>query len=113
MITIFVALLAMLAALIAAFTLWLCYQFCWVGRSRRRAEAGFGYVFVNDDGTVRDLSSSEQTYLSMVFSPGDGARPYIKSHFEALDGWNSISGFIERRKVPSDIPIHPVDPNAE
>jgi hypothetical protein len=113
MITFFVALLAILVALIVAFALWLCYQLYWGGRSRRRAEAGFGYVFVNDDGTVRELSISEQAYLTIKFSPADGARPYIKSHFEARDGWNSTSGFIERRHVPANIPIQPVDPSAE
>lgn len=113
MITFFVALLAMLAALIGVLALWVCYHIYWVGRSRRSPEAGFRYVFVNDDGTVRELSISEQEYLTIEFSPGDGARPYIKPHFEALDGWKSIQGFIERRQVPANIPILPVDPNAE
>jgi hypothetical protein len=113
MVTFFVVLFAIPCALVGAFVLWLCYQVFWVGRSLRRKEAGFCYVCVNDDGTVRELSTIEQEYLTTEFSPGDGDRPYIKSHFEALDGWNSISGYIERRQVPAHIPIQPVDPDAE
>ena len=113
MVKVLLALLAIPLALIAALALWLCYQLYWVGRSRRRQETGFDYVYVNQDGTVRELSNSEQAYLTEEFSPGDSGRPYIKSHYEALDGWNSISGFILRRQIPDGIPILPVDPNFE
>ncbi len=113
MVKVILALLAIPLALIAALALWLCYQLYWVGRSRRHRETGFDYVYVNQDGTVRELSDSEQAYLTESFSPGDGGRPYIKPHYEALDGWNSISGFILRRQIPAGIPILPVDPNFE
>lgn len=112
MIKVLLALLAIPVALIAALALWICYQFYWVGRSRRRREAGFDYVYVNQDGSVRELSGREQAYLTKVFDPCDGARPYIKSHYEVLDGWSSISGFILRRQIPASIEILPVDPDA-
>lgn len=113
MFKVIVALLAIPVALIVAFALWVCYQLYWVGRSRRRGETGFIYVYVNEDGTVRELSNSEQIYLTKEFDPCDGARPYIKSHYEALDGWSSISGFILRRQIPASLAILPVDPNFE
>ena len=60
---------------------------------------------------MRELSPAEQTYLSKEFSGGDSGRPYIKSSNESRDGWGSLSGFIERRKVPARIKVAPVHPD--
>jgi len=83
----------------------------WKWGPRRRREEGFKFVYVNQDGTVRELSPEEVVYLSQKFSGGDGGRPYIKSSYESIDGWGSQSGFIERHRVPSRITISPVNPN--
>lgn len=72
---------------------------------------GFSFVYVNQDGSVRELSPAEQTYLSKEFSGGDSGRPYIKSSYKSRDGWGSLSGFIERSKVPARIEISPVHPD--
>jgi hypothetical protein len=74
-------------------------------------EPGFKFVYVNQDGSVRELSPAERAYLSEEFSGGDGGRPYIKSGYEGRDGWGSISGFIERRNVPARVKILPVHPD--
>ena len=74
-------------------------------------QPGFAFVYVNQDGSVRELSPGEQAYLSEQFSGGDGGRPYIKSDYESADGWGSQSGFIERRLVPSRIAILSVHPD--
>ena len=66
---------------------------------------------MNRDGSVRELSPAEQTYLSREFSGADSDRPYIKSSYRSRDGWGSLSGFIERRKVPARIKILPVHPD--
>jgi hypothetical protein len=81
-------------------------------RRKRRSEdeGAFEYVYVNQDGSVRELSPNEREYLEKDFSPFDGARPYIKSSYESLDGWGSMSGFIPRKMVPTDIRIDPVNP---
>ncbi len=78
---------------------------------RRRPQAGFPYVYVNQDGSVRELSQGEQAYLSKEFDPCDGARPYIKSNYRSLDGWGSLSGYLERRRVPSIVEIQNVNPD--
>ena len=83
----------------------------WKFGPRRSSEPGFKFVYVNQDGSVRELSPNEQAYLSETFSGGDGGRPYIKSSYKSRDGWGSQSGFIERRQVPSRIAILPVHPN--
>jgi hypothetical protein len=83
----------------------------WKFGPRRGRELGFKFVYVNQDGSVRELSPSEQNFLSQKFQGGDGGRPYIKSSYESSNGWGSQSGFIERRRVPSRIKIIPVNPN--
>ena len=60
----------------------------------------YPYIFVNDDGTARELHAAERAYLEAAFLPFDGGRPYVKSNFEARDGWGSAKGFLERSKLP-------------
>ena len=67
-------------------------------------------VYVNQDGSVRELSSDEREYLSQGFHPTDGERPYIKWSHSSQDGWGSISGFLSRSKVPRNIVVEPVNP---
>jgi len=83
----------------------------WKFGPRRGHGLGFKFVYVNQDGSVRELSPGEQAHLSEEFSGGDGGRPYIKSCYESSDGWGSKSGFIVRRRVPWWVAIKPVHPN--
>jgi len=66
---------------------------------------------MNQDGSVRELSPAERSYLSEEFAGSDSGRPYVKSGCETRDGWGSLSGFIERREVPAGTPISPVHPD--
>ena len=83
----------------------------WKWGPRRPQGPGFKFVYVNHDGSVRELSPEEQAYLSEEFHGSDGGRPYIKWSYESRDGWGSQSGFIERRGVPARIEILPVHPD--
>ena len=72
------------------------------------AEAGqspYPFVHVNGDGTIRELHQAEREYLQTPFSPFDGGRPYVKSSFDARDGWGSVEGFCLRSYVPRGVPI--------
>lgn len=69
------------------------------------------FVYVNQDGSVRELSRDERDYLSQDFHPGDSGRPYIKASYESKDGWGSISGFLPRNGVPRQVMVEPVNPN--
>lgn len=69
----------------------------------------FEFVYVENDGTVRELDKDEINYLKTDFKPTDGNRPYIKNSFEQLTPDNKLSGFISREKVPSDIEIIETD----
>lgn len=83
----------------------------WKWGPRRPEEPGFRFVYVNQDGSVRELSPGERDYVSTEFSGGDSGRPYIKTSYESHDGWGSQSGFIARRRVPARMEILPVHPN--
>jgi len=66
-------------------------------------EAGqvpYPYTYVNHDGTARELHAAERQYLEQPFIPADGGRPYVKSTFDARDGWGSVKGFLHRSKLP-------------
>jgi hypothetical protein len=65
----------------------------------------YPYIYVNADGTARELHQAERDYLEEAFSPMDGARPYVKGNFNARDGSDSIKGYCHRSEVPSNIPI--------
>jgi len=65
----------------------------------------FEYVYVENDGTIRELDHDEIEYLQSEFQPTDGARPYIKSSYEQLTPNNKIWGFLHRNKIPKDVEI--------
>jgi hypothetical protein len=69
------------------------------------------YVYVNQDGSVRELSLDEREFLSRYFHPADGARPYIKTFFTTKDGWGSVSGFLLRKRLPKGAVVEQVNPN--
>jgi len=71
----------------------------------REKEPGFQYVYVEDDGSVREVSKEDEDYLTQRFDPTDGARPYIKSSYRERTPGGKLSGFIDRRRVPKKITI--------
>jgi len=85
--------------------LWGCYAF--LSRRRRPKESGFRFVYVNIDGSARELTPDEQVYLRTEFAGADGARPYIKFRYESLTPDGRMSGYLERRQLPAKIRIQP------
>lgn len=65
----------------------------------------FEFVYVENDGTVRELDEEKIDYLETEFEPTDGAKPYVKSSYDQLTPDNKILGFLHRSKVPKDIEI--------
>jgi hypothetical protein len=63
-------------------------------------------VYVNEDGSVRELTAAERSYVETEFSPLDGARPYIKSRYRDRTAWG-IQGYLPRVEVPENVFIHP------
>ena len=65
----------------------------------------YRYVHVNADGTARELHPSERRYLETEFKGGDGAAPYIKSRYNERNGWNELTGYLERALLPDGIAV--------
>jgi len=69
--------------------------------------AGSTLVFVNEDGSVRELTDDDKKYVDTEFSPFDGARPYLKLHYSDRNGFGSLRGYLPRDEVPAGVPIGP------
>jgi hypothetical protein len=65
------------------------------------------YVYVEGDGTAREIHADERTYLETEFDWADGARPYIKSNYKQRDGGGELSGYLKRSKLPVGTSIKP------
>jgi len=63
-------------------------------------------VYVNEDGSVRELTEAEKKYVDAEFSPLDGARPYVKSRYTDRTAWG-LRGYLPRTQVPYGTSIHP------
>jgi hypothetical protein len=87
---------------IVGFVAWFMFQI----RPRRRREPGFEFIYVNDDGSARELDADEREYLNTKFDHADGARPYIKFRYESLTPDGRISGYLRRRQLPRRININ-------
>jgi hypothetical protein len=81
-------------------------------RQLRPKEEGFEFVYVENNGNVRELDNGEMEYLKEKFHPNDGGRPYIKTNYKQLTPDGKISGFIYRIKVPKNITIEKEKANA-
>ncbi|MFT3685766.1 MAG: hypothetical protein QM783_12725 [Phycisphaerales bacterium] len=58
------------------------------------------YVYIESDGSARELHEKERLYLGTEFHPADGDRPYIKHTYEQRDTRGDLSGFMERELLP-------------
>jgi hypothetical protein len=67
----------------------------------------YPYVYVEDDGTARELHAAERAYLETEFEGADGARPYIKWRYKSRDGWGELGGYLRRSKLPAGMSIKP------
>lgn len=59
----------------------------------------YPYVYINDDGSYRELSKDEKAYLQERFHPADGGRPYVKNRYWQLTPDGKLSGFLSRKKL--------------
>jgi hypothetical protein len=69
-------------------------------------------VYVNLDGSARELHEGERRYLETRFSPFDGARPYVKGSYSQKDGWGEIKGFLKRSHLSHETAVGPAPPES-
>lgn len=72
----------------------------------RLPSSGFKYVYIEFDGTARELDSDEQQYLLEEFHHNDGNRPYVKSNYWERTPDKKIHGYLKRIRVPWWIEIN-------
>jgi hypothetical protein len=78
----------------------------WAVVSGEQADADpYPYIFVEADGSARELHASEREYLETRFLAMDGARPYTKWQYREKDGWGEIKGFLKRTRLPRRIQV--------
>ena len=58
-------------------------------------------IYVNADGSARELHAGERAYLETEFKGGDGAMPYVKDSYEERNGWGEITGYLKRAALPA------------
>ncbi len=71
------------------------------------AQNAYPYVYVNEDGSVRELHQIERDDLQIDYSPGDGNRPYIKPTYDSRSAMGFLRGFCPRDRIPPQIKIAP------
>ena len=79
----------------------------WVVTPSEAKQTPYPYVWVDEEGGVRELSSQEKEFLETPFSPGDGGAPSTKSHYQQKNGWGNLRGFCQRSKIPEGVEIQP------
>jgi hypothetical protein len=65
----------------------------------------YPYVYVNADGTARELHANERAWLETEYALGDGAAPRVKESYDDLNGWGELNGYLERAALPAGTPV--------
>jgi hypothetical protein len=73
----------------------------------------YPYIYVNEDGSARELHKRQRQYLETPFLGCDGGRPYVKWRYKQEHA-GDIKGFLKRTRLPRRIHVEPApleDPN--
>lgn len=63
------------------------------------------YVYINADGTARELHADERAWLETEYKGGDGAAPSIKDGYDERNGWGELNGYLGRAALPAGMPV--------
>ena len=74
------------------------FQFAVVNNDQAKLNP-YPYVYIEVDGSYRELLAAEKVYLQEKFHPNDGNRPYVKSRYWQLTPDAKLSGFLFRKKL--------------
>ena len=77
-----------------------------LGRSAP-SDGRFPFVYVEADGTARELDANERAYLTEEFHPADGGRPAIKGWYRERTPDGRISGYLRRTRLPAHVVVRP------
>jgi hypothetical protein len=65
----------------------------------------YPYVYINADGTARELHATERAWLETEYALGDGAAPRVKDSYDDLNGWGEIKGYLDRADLPAGMAV--------
>ena len=82
-------------AFLIGYSLWLLIQL----RTKKWRESAFDFVYIDDDGSVRELHPEEEEKLNSLFFIGDDAAFYIKPRYESLNPSGGLSGYLKRHQL--------------
>ena len=83
-------------AFVIGYSLWLLIQL----PTKKWRESAFDYVYIEDNGSVRELKPEEEEKLSSLFFVGDEVEFYIKPQYESLNPSGRSSGYLKRHQLP-------------
>ena len=63
----------------------------------------YPYVYVENDGSYRELAEDERDYLQENFHQADGARPYVKFRYRSKTPDGKLGGYCKRSKLPKGL----------
>ena len=63
----------------------------------------YPYVYINADGSARELHERERAYLDAGFKGGDGNMPFIKLRYAERNGWGNLAGYLKRALLPAGL----------
>jgi hypothetical protein len=81
----------------------------WFGQHAPDPSGPFPFVYIEEDGTARELAPDEREYLSTEFHPADGGRPYVKSRYRERTPDGRLAGFLPRVFLPARTTVRPAD----
>lgn len=73
--------------------------------ARTADDARAAFVFVEDDGSARELTAHEAEVLATSFDATDGNRPYIKRRYDSRTPTGRLSGFLPQSELPTGFPV--------
>ncbi len=65
----------------------------------------YPYVYINADGTARELHATERAWLETEYALGDGAAPNVKESYDTRNGWGELNGYLAREALPAGAPV--------
>jgi hypothetical protein len=67
----------------------------------------YPYVFIEENGSVRELHLRERRFFETPMEPTDGSAPYIKRSYQYRNSFGSFRGYCLRTRIPSHLVIQP------
>jgi hypothetical protein len=72
---------------------------------RRWRDSTFDYVYIDEDGSARELNAEEEEYVTTAIFPNDDADLYIKTQYDSLTPEGRFGGYLRRRELPPWISV--------